>query len=378
MEGKEKHPHVSQMRGVVPSSIVSGLLLSVLSLLVMAVLAEIGLRAFGYDPLRDLKNGREFMLRRSSNTDMKYELVPGASGYAWDTKVEINAYGRRGRAGFPGKFPGYRVVILGDSLTFGNYLPVEATYPQLMQQMLDPSAAAYEVLNFGVGGYDVLQESALLEFRGVDYRPDLVVVGFCLNDVGIVSPNLEYLDRVREYRSSFLLRSRVAQFVAGRIDRIRIGSWMEEKNRPEVFARDYQGRIAPLSPEDGELRELMDRVPDIYPSFWYGSAARVGRLRYAFERIAALDGRGPFSVVIVIFPGLEGEPGRYPHEVAHRIVTHEARRVGFDVIDLLPVFMAAGMDSLKILEGDLVHPNEKGHRIVAEALARYVREKRRL
>ena len=243
--------------------------------------------------------------------------------------------------------------------------------------MLNGSTSSYEVLNFGVGGYDVLQEVALLEHRGVAYRPDLVVVGFCLNDVGIASPNLHYLQRIQEYQSNVIFRLRLAWYVASQIDRIRLGKWMNEKNRPEVFERDFKGRIAPISQDERELRELMRSVPEKHPSVWYSSDQRVGRLRYAFEHLADLARREKFSVVIVIFPWLEGDATHYPHRAAHRIVAHEAQRAGFDVIDVLQDFMDAGIRSLRVSERDLIHPNEKGHRIVAEKLSEYVREKRR-
>ena len=64
--------------------------------------------------------------------DVKYEFVPGASGYVWGTWVEINAHGHRGRVGRPGKFPGFRIVVLGDSITFGIFVPVELTYAHQM------------------------------------------------------------------------------------------------------------------------------------------------------------------------------------------------------------------------------------------------------
>ena len=346
------------------------------SLLITCGIAEIALRVTGHQVFRDLESGRNLILEPSPNPDVKYELVPGASGYAWGTQVKINAHGHRGRMGEPGKFAGFRAIVLGDSITFGNLLPLEATYAYLLQSMLDRSGAKYEVLNFGVGGYDTLQEVALLEYRALPYKPDLVVVGFCLNDIGIDSLNLEYIERVQRYGSNWLLSfSRLAQLITRTTDRIRIERWMEEKNQEEGFSKEYAGRIAPLGDDEHELRDLMRRLPNDYPSNWYRSALRIGRLRYAFERLAALARREKFSVVILIVPWLVADANSYPHQVTHQIVKLEARRVGFDTLEVLQDFMDAGMKNLRISPTDLVHPNERGHKIIAEKLARYVLDK---
>jgi len=45
-----------------------------------------------------------------------------------------------------------RIVVLGDSLTAGLGLPVEQSYPSLLQQLVDGGGLKYEVVNAGVSG----------------------------------------------------------------------------------------------------------------------------------------------------------------------------------------------------------------------------------
>jgi len=355
-------------------SVVVNLLLVVVSLLVAAVAVELVLRLAGYDALGEIRGGREQLLRPADSPEVRYEHIPGAKSHAWKVDVSINAEGNRGRSRTPGEFRGKRIVVLGDSITFGNFLDVQNTYVDQLQALLDkPDGNAYEVLNFGVGGYDTLQEVAQLEQRVADYRPDLVVIGFCLNDLGVVSLNLEYIDRLEQYNSSLLYRSYLARFLASEFERLRAGSWMNRKNDPAVFARDYAGRIAEIGEDEQELRDLMRQVPHVFPSEWYGSEMRVGRLRYAFERLHALAQREGFRVVVLVFPWLVEEQGSYPHTVAHRIISHEARRAHLDVVDLLPDFSEAGLVSLRISDTDYLHPNARGHSIAANRLADYIR-----
>ena len=107
----------------------------------------------------------------------------------------------------------FRIVVLGDSITFGHYLREETTFPRLLEGQLRASGRATEVLNFGVGGYDVLQEVSLLASRP-EYHPTLVVLAYCLNDAGIASASREYIRHLESYRSSLLYRSVLAQLVS--------------------------------------------------------------------------------------------------------------------------------------------------------------------
>jgi hypothetical protein len=70
------------------------------------------------------------------------------------------------------------------SITFGNNLPLEDTFSFQLQQRLVSQGRDLEILNFGVGGYDTLQEVSLLEIRGLKYHPDLVVVAYCFATTG--------------------------------------------------------------------------------------------------------------------------------------------------------------------------------------------------
>ncbi len=143
-----------------------------------------------------------------------------------------------------------------------------------------------------------------MEAIGPKYRSDIVVVGFCLNDVGTDSINQEYIERLYRYEANALFHFRLTQFVASRVERIRMVNWMKEKNKIGVFEKEYRTRISPIGPGETRLQELMQTVSDEYPSGWYKSKVRIGRLRYAFERVAALQANLEFRVVVVIFPWL--------------------------------------------------------------------------
>jgi lysophospholipase L1-like esterase len=344
---------------------------SAASLLLTLLALEVGLRYTAINPLRDWESDREFILRASAHSDLKYELTPGASGRLSDTGVKVNSQGFREPE--PSSRPsGQRVIVLGDSIAFGNFMHWEDTFSSLLQQRLHSDKRGVEVLNFGVGGYDILQEVSLLEIRGLKYRPNLVVVAYCLNDISIASTSLEHIERRRSQQRNVLYRSRLAQFVSTNIEKIRLKNWLSYMNQPEVFRREYEHQIDAISEDEVELLDLMKNAPRWPSTTWYGDRDRVGRLRFAFNRLARISRENNLPVVIMIVPLLISEAGTYSHRPAHRIVEMEARRAGFDTIDLTDAFMRAGMGALKTDFGDIIHPNKRGHAIMADLLSQYV------
>ena len=78
------------------------------------------------------------------------------------------------------KPPGvFRIVVLGDSFTFGEEVGDEETYSHYLQELLPQT----EVLNLGVHGYGHDQMLLYLQEEGLRYKPDLVVLGFLTVDM---------------------------------------------------------------------------------------------------------------------------------------------------------------------------------------------------
>jgi hypothetical protein len=72
-----------------------------------------------------------------------------------------------------------RIVLLGDSFTFGDEVSDDEVYARYLQDML-PGA---EIINLGVHGYGHDQMLILLEEEGVRYSPDIVIIGFLPMDM---------------------------------------------------------------------------------------------------------------------------------------------------------------------------------------------------
>jgi len=101
----------------------------------------------------------------------------------WD--VEIDSRGFREAEFTDHKPPGtFRILCLGDSWTFGANVAQRDTYPRQLERLLASRhpRARFEVLNLGVLGYSSFQGKELLRRQAIEWEPDVVVLGFGMND----------------------------------------------------------------------------------------------------------------------------------------------------------------------------------------------------
>ncbi len=95
--------------------------------------------------------------------------------------LNTNSKGFRGKTDYaPGPHPGkLRIMVLGDSFTFGDGVSDDETYPAYLQRMI-PDA---EIINLGVRGYGHDQMLIQLQEEGFKLRPDVVILGFLTDDM---------------------------------------------------------------------------------------------------------------------------------------------------------------------------------------------------
>ncbi|PYR42855.1 MAG: hypothetical protein DMF93_04645 [Acidobacteria bacterium] len=103
-----------------------------------------------------------------------------------------------------------RIACVGDSWTFGMNVDQERTYPSRLAADLRASGANVEVLNFGVLGYSSFQGRQLLERRVLDLDPDVVLIGFGMNDSEVAG----YRDRDMVGGAPPALRTRLLEDAA--------------------------------------------------------------------------------------------------------------------------------------------------------------------
>ncbi|HSD30214.1 MAG TPA: SGNH/GDSL hydrolase family protein [Vicinamibacteria bacterium] len=279
--------------------------------------------------------------------------APRPTGYApVDTRrrgmAPTNALGYRDLDHAVPKPPGVRRLLsLGDSFAWGASIEFDDTYAQRVGRALNRRRAgeSWEVIQLSLPGMNTVEQASQLVEEGFAYGPDVVVVGFVLNDSEDENAAEErrardWVEEKRERKSRvrrFLNRSLLYRLVTGRIY-----ATIENRRRTTAyvsqFAPDYPGWVACQ-----KALKLM------------GSVCR--------ERGVPL--------VVMIFP-LFGQPldASYPFAGLHAKVAHAAGEAGARVVDLLPVYRGLRWDVLVVDGVDDEHPNEIGHRLAAGALLR--------
>src|SRR6266478_3239918 len=237
-----------------------------------------------------------------------YGLRPGAEGSAANgVRYVVNADGFRDRRYARPKPPRtFRIVVLGDSIAFGYRVPMEDTFPKVLETTLAALGAGLriEVLNLAVSGYNPYTEAALFADVGVGYQPDLVLVQFCVNDLN--DPTLHFDAQTVE-----------------RLDTI----------------------------PDAAFPDPAHRAPPPAPSLLPRACARSRLCSLVVERLAPA----------------RPDPARLAAALATHDDPSDAE-AGWVTIDLLPALREATARGEGALFIDLWHLTAAGHRVAAEAL----------
>ena len=120
--------------------------------------------------------------------DVIYELCPNLDVVYLGGKVTTNSDGFRG-AQVPKDKPDdvFRIVGLGDSVMFGMCNNDGEEYLQIMADRLRKARPdrKIEIVNTSIPGHNTAMEVALLESKGLAWKPDLVVIDFVRNDFSL-------------------------------------------------------------------------------------------------------------------------------------------------------------------------------------------------
>lgn len=116
----------------------------------------------------------------------KNQWEPGETFERWGIEIRINSYGERDKEYAKDKEPGvYRIVFVGDSIEYGAGVAIEDTYHKQLERLLNQESLGsqrFEVLSFSNGGTEPSGYLEILQNSVNGFDPDLVIIGFTLND----------------------------------------------------------------------------------------------------------------------------------------------------------------------------------------------------
>jgi lysophospholipase L1-like esterase len=320
---------------------------------------------------------RSFVPSRDATTslferddELGWKLRPGASDRWGGVDVRINERGGRGPVVPYERSPGWRrVLYLGDSVTFGYRIArPEDTFPFLADSLVEArDSIPVETVNLAVEGYSQWQEAIVMADEGARYRPDLVVVGFVLNDV----TEMFHLPRFGGAEEGFQMRHAASSWIERVLDGSAIVYEVQNLTR-EIKAKRRLGedvRLGAIKQQALEVETLMRRPDQAnVKTAWDFALADLQKIA---DRCSALD----IPLLVVAFPFAEQLDDPRGLGAPQRVLEDYTRARGIAYFDLLPYLSAlAGVQRVTPLFLDEDHLSPHGHRVIAQLLAPVIAE----
>jgi lysophospholipase L1-like esterase len=240
----------------------------------------------------------------------------------------------------------FRIVILGDSYTWGSGVYAGDAYPQRLERRMSSvlTDLRAEVISWSQPGWNSTEAWQSLEPRLDLMTPDLVVVGYCLNDAESSSRKEREAIR-REYGLDAWRRP------------VKSRGWLERRSALASRVLDAWRNVRSRSRLDAYYHGLYRDG-----SGWIEARATFREMR------DELEARG-IQLLIVIHPVFDSQlDHRYRYRDIHESVVREAQELEIPVLDLLPHYRGIDVRRLAVAPFTDAHPSELAHRIGADRI----------
>lgn len=278
-------------------------------------------------------------------------------------RVTINSLGYRGPEidrRKPNKT--VRILCIGDSGTYGEFVDDSDTLSALLQQQLRQEGLQVEVINGGVPGTTIVDQMQFLR-RGMAIDPDIVILTFSENDItdlGSTVPQYVALERNRILKSKpgFRLLYDLLRDTALFNYMLKVrATWVAYARTP---------------PRAAEISQAPEVEHDVYESWWGLYAAELKEMQRFLtdRRIRLLFNVYPTHQRIGVPTPMESRQA-----IQLQRVQDLARSIGIPTVETLPWFARSGRtkEDLYHLPYD-GHANGNGYRVQAAALLPAVRD----
>jgi len=198
--------------------VASNLLVLLVTFFVAAAVGEIAFR------IRDLTNRNRGLRACMGGVNKKYHYsfkpnthsrMVASKNNEFDVGVRINNHGFRGKDIRENKKPGIpRVMVIGDSFTFGVGAEEDETIPFLIEKYLADEGKKTEVINAGFGSYSSILHYLRVKDEYLRFKPDIALYLFDFSDL---QDDWRYERSLVYDRSGNILRCDPA-FIDGRLD----------------------------------------------------------------------------------------------------------------------------------------------------------------
>src|ERR1043166_4057859 len=316
--------------------IAGGLCVTLVTVVVLLGISEIALRAYlQWSLIYDVEMSRYAteIKEEAANPRIGHVHKPNAAATLMGVPVKINSDGLRDSEYSPERNGNYRIVFLGDSLTFGWGVAKSQTFEEILEAELSRTRPT-EILNFGTGNYNTSQEVGLFIDKGLKSRPDHVVVFYFINDAEPTP---------RKSNWEFLGRLRIVTFF-----------WSRLKSAVASFEHE---------------RSYLDYYKGLYGDGQPGWAA----VKKSFQELRDICAARGITLQVVLLPELH-VLDNYPFADQHRKLVAFLKENDIEALDLAPLFARERNPARLWVAPDDAHPNAIAHAMIAQYSLAFIKE----
>lgn len=237
-----------------------------------------------------------------------------------------------------------RILVFGDSITVGTD-SIEYSgdvFSKQLENIIEKDKSLkykYNVYNMGVDGYDTVQEAENLNLHIDGYKPDIVIVTYCLNDDADCEYGIYY---------QILANSRFGK----------VGYYLLRSRIYNTFCQILFDKMY-----------LYDKIKieKTCDKYWGFDESDMSIVEKGFRMFDYLRNKHKFKLYVFIVPFLV-DYNNYEHKSQHEVVMSVLNKYHIKGFDMLKCFSDISKDGsffYSKLE-DTIHPNEFGHRLMAE------------
>ncbi|MBN2406559.1 MAG: SGNH/GDSL hydrolase family protein [Elusimicrobia bacterium] len=261
------------------------------------------------------------------------ELIPGSC----DRINSLGMYDKSYSMEKPGN--AYRILLLGDSIT------ERGAWSSIIEERLN-SQGHFEILNCGVSAWGLVNYYRYLKYKGLKLEPDMVLIGFCLNDLSKALVYI-YTDKKKKEMKLFTIENSK-------------GSDFSVKVNPGLFRYSFLYRFLFINVIKGADPAKRDD-------------------KTCVQMLSEMKMMANGNIYAVIFPylkPLEQYSGSENAEYTDLISALENTGIEYlDLHDHFNRFSDAQLISYRIFPEDQIHFNEEANEIKANVIYSWLLEK---
>ena len=314
------------------------------AILLAVLCGEIYLRhrfqAFSDEPLE-----REQLYLPDAKVGWRNRPIPGltnSQGFRNDEEFTLGKSGKR------------RIMFLGDSILFSYFFTKnELGLTDWLEQIAEDEGIQMEFMNISSPGYSTYQELVLLREHMETYRPDQVVVAYCLNDTyPTENPFLNLAPMYAHWQLDNPTREAISNPTEKSVSALLVFRWFQQ----------YWPRI-----KRGLFRAV---EKDIAQRFYDGNQSPGVQHFVVLEDLRAMkafSGEYHARFSLVIYPRSQEIVERKRLKDTPFLLKHLGGEM--EIHDLYPIFNRRyNKGNLDFLTDDDAHPNHTGQKLVADYL----------